>query len=78
MLARRPNYRTTELKQSIANHEKALVEYQSGNWLQATQLFTAILQQTNHTLHRVYLQRMEASDFQQPDDWEGIYTHTSK
>ena len=65
-------------QQSIAAHEKALSKYQSGNWQEAKQLFTTILEQEGHALHRVYLQRMEELNFQSPPGWNGVYTHTSK
>lgn len=69
---------TSEITQRVTNHEKALAEYESGNWQLASQLFAETLEPADRALHDIYLKRMEQLGFQTPVNWDGIYSHTSK
>ena len=69
---------TTEQQQHIDEHTGALEAYLQGDWQRATTLFQQLLEKRNDPLHRVYLQRMQMYTGQAPDDWDGVFTHTSK
>ncbi len=69
---------TPTSEQQIIKHNTALSSYFSGNWGHAQQELSSLFELTKEPLYQVYLQRMQQSDFRAPDDWDGVFTHTSK
>ncbi|MCK5896620.1 MAG: adenylate/guanylate cyclase domain-containing protein [Cocleimonas sp.] len=65
-------------KQQINAHHDALEAYLTGDWQQAYQHFTELVERYNDPLHQTYLQRMQQMKLTPPDDWDGIFTHTNK
>ena len=69
---------TTDQEQQIESHHHALKAYLEGDWKQANKEFTRLFKQLKDPLYQVYQQRMQQMELIAPDDWDGIFTHTSK
>lgn len=69
---------TTEQQQQIDEHNIALKAYFQGDWQQAATRFQHLSEKHTDPLCQVYLQRMQLHNGQAPDDWDGVFTHTSK
>ena len=59
-------------------HEKVFTEYLSGKWELAKTGFFSLYESSRDPLYQVYLDRLEVILKEQPDSWDGVYTHTSK
>jgi len=69
---------TSEQERQIKEHHNALAAYLEGDWTQANKKFTMLSEQYKDPVQQVYQQRMQLMDLKAPDDWDGIFTHTSK
>ncbi|RTZ64764.1 MAG: adenylate/guanylate cyclase domain-containing protein [Aquificaceae bacterium] len=72
------NTLTSKQEQRITAHNTALSFYFSGDWQQAKKALLRLFELNKEPLYQVYLQRMQPLDFHSPDDWDGVFTHTSK
>ncbi len=69
----------TSTQEKLAEaHSDALDDYLTGDWQSAHDKFTALLEQNDDPLHGTYLKRMQQFDIKSPNDWDGVFTHTSK
>ncbi len=77
-----PLAKTIELtKQQIAQletHEEIFEFYQKGDWKKAKINLKIEQQKTNEKLFQLYLERITKYNSIPPQEWDGIYTHTSK
>jgi len=65
--------------EELARHAEALDHYRARHFTKARAAFEALATEKPHGLYRVYVERareLEASP--PPDDWDGVYTFTTK
>ncbi len=64
--------------QLLFQHNEALGHYQSGNWELAKAQLHKLYEQTNEVIYGLYGERIDEKSGKSPDEWQGIYTHSSK
>ncbi len=64
--------------QQLFQHNEALDHYQSGNWKLAKAQLHKLHEQTKEVIYRLYGERIDENSGKVPDEWQGIYTHSSK
>jgi len=62
------------------DYQQAYACYLAQNWLEAAQLFTALIDRYSHRkIYQIYIERIaELSQQDLGSDWDGTFTHTSK
>ncbi len=65
---------------ALEAYHQALAAYRACDWLHAHKLFRELHRaEPGVKIHEIYLERIEAYRANPPDDdWDGVYTHTSK
>jgi len=70
---------TPQLLQEVEKSQRALQYYFNGEWDNAIALFSELHAENPETkLYSIYLQRLAEFKLTPPDNWDGIYSHTSK
>ena len=73
---------SNKAKAQLEKHQEAFKLYLAKQWQAAKILFNELLQNPLHesdkTLYRVYLERIEELSSHTSDSWNGVYTHLSK
>ena len=65
--------------EQLAEYEAALVAYRAQQWDAAKTAFETLLQHSNHTLYKMYLDRIDNFRRDPPAaDWDGVFDHQSK
>lgn len=68
-------------KADVALHEKAMVDYLAGNFIEAQKMFLQLKQNANLpiTIYSILIERIaNLIDNADAADWDGVYTHESK
>jgi adenylate cyclase len=62
----------------VARHDRALADYDAGNFAGASQQFRELdVQRPADPLVRLYLERLELLESQLPEHWDGVWSHKS-
>ncbi len=69
---------TAEQIEQLEKHKHYFAEYLSGKWESARIGFINLHENSRDPLYQVYLDRLNVILDEQPTNWDGVYSHTSK
>lgn len=68
-----------ETKQLLERYGQALAHFRQQEWGYAERIFKELLEQDSRMIYEVYLERIDLYRENPPgEDWDGVFTHTSK
>ena len=65
-------------EEQLKIHEEALNAYLQGEWITASLLFNTLLEETQHDIYQLYLDRIEQFDGKPPSVWNTVFIHETK